>query len=563
MAVKFDAAVSGRAAYAEYSYFFCGSDYVRYCWTDPLGVDPDQTRPIRDGWKNLPEPFATRLDAAITGTGPFDGLALMFRDAAFAVCRWDDAGTVEGVHELAALGLPPPFDQRIDAALEAHGSREGRALLFHDAQFIEYEFGSGTIGDARPTSDLGLPAEFSSPDAAVDGRVSRVGHGYLFVGTKYVRYDWSTSRESFGAVSPGRYPADIAQMNARRGYRSWPGMGGPSTAATGHRFALPVGFIDPHAPGWYRGAVYFDSGSSTVRAADLPALNRVVDAENDLQRHHRDHMPVQWELVGFADPRTYSGLGGNEQLSANRAGSVRRYWGERMPPLPLDGDALDPDRDQVDGLEITISGRGVDPQASGLTGSAETLAFFRRVEVHGAAILHTGTTTRPPAPPATTSSAWEAMIADGLSVPIPDPLSIGPGVEVFETYLRAAPGGDPIGGFRFVGGSVGIGGGFVRQTTWVPGRGSVTSHKLLDFEGVALHAFGKFVQPAGSAQVEVLAPRYLDGTRGHFPYFVWSDAAWITSIEFPDNLDDAIGMLSAGASIGFGHLQLMHTGLVP
>lgn len=80
-----DAAVNGEGAWFGKLYFFKGNQYVRYDWATET-IDQGETS-IASGWK-VPEPFASGIDAAVSGEGPWKGKLYFFKGSSYIRCRW-------------------------------------------------------------------------------------------------------------------------------------------------------------------------------------------------------------------------------------------------------------------------------------------------------------------------------------------------------------------------------------------------------------------------------------------------------------------------------------------
>ncbi len=90
-----DAAVNGEGFYFGKLYFFKGNQYVRYDWVkDTIDQKPSS---IAQGW-DLPEPFASGIDAVVSGEGPFKGKLYFFKGSQYIRCHWGNNMTTDKYH---------------------------------------------------------------------------------------------------------------------------------------------------------------------------------------------------------------------------------------------------------------------------------------------------------------------------------------------------------------------------------------------------------------------------------------------------------------------------------
>lgn len=94
-----DAALEGQGQQLGKLYFFKGDQYVRYDWaTEQIDQAPLS---IAAGW-NLPPPFSSGIDAAVSGEGPFSGKLYFFKGSEYIRCRWDPYGVDGAVTSISA-----------------------------------------------------------------------------------------------------------------------------------------------------------------------------------------------------------------------------------------------------------------------------------------------------------------------------------------------------------------------------------------------------------------------------------------------------------------------------
>jgi hypothetical protein len=105
---------------------------------------------------------------------------------------------------LSAFGFPAPFDSDLEGALRGRGSFGSLLYLFKSGRYLRLVASTmtpdGPNAEAATTAAWGLPASWTSLDAVVPGRGSKINFCYFLRGTEYVRFDWVAN-----AVSPG-YP---------------------------------------------------------------------------------------------------------------------------------------------------------------------------------------------------------------------------------------------------------------------------------------------------------------------------------------------------------------------
>src|SRR5436305_1108682 len=120
------AALEGQKDYAGKAYFFHGDQYVRYDWT--LDRAEDGYPMMLTSW-GLPVLFASGIQAALNGQGPYDGKAYFFKGTKYIRYDWANDQIDGATADLSAWHLPGSFATGFDAALNGQGSYAGKAYL--------------------------------------------------------------------------------------------------------------------------------------------------------------------------------------------------------------------------------------------------------------------------------------------------------------------------------------------------------------------------------------------------------------------------------------------------
>ena len=191
-----DAGLEGMLQFANKGYFFRGNGYVRYDWKLDR-EDFGYPKPI-SLWK-LPQNFASGIDAACNGQGPFLGKAYFFKGNTYARYDWARDEVDEIDRDIAAWKLPASFLSGVDAALTGEGQFSGKTYFFKGDQYVRYDWGSDSTSPPSSIAVWQFPDEFGAGiDAAINGRGPFTGKAYVFRGTEYARYDWSADAPDDG-----------------------------------------------------------------------------------------------------------------------------------------------------------------------------------------------------------------------------------------------------------------------------------------------------------------------------------------------------------------------------
>jgi hypothetical protein len=106
-------------------------------------------------------------------------------------------------HLLGAFGFPWPFDSDLEGALRGRAGFSQFLYLFKDGQYLRLI--ASTLQPDGPdidtaTSDTasswGLPPDWTSFDAVLPGRGSKINFCYFYHDSQYVRFDWGANAAS-------------------------------------------------------------------------------------------------------------------------------------------------------------------------------------------------------------------------------------------------------------------------------------------------------------------------------------------------------------------------------
>lgn len=186
--LRADAALRGAGAYAAYTYVFRGSKYRRM--NSSTGVfDDGGSLPLFAF--HLPEAYHSGVDAALAGAGSYSGKAYFFLGPNYA--RYDWATNEVDLQGTLAVnwGLPEPFASGVDAAVNGAGPYSGKAYFFKGGQYLRYDWATESVdpGYPLPLSAWNLPAAFSG---GIDTAIPATNGTLAFIrGNTLVYYNWS------------------------------------------------------------------------------------------------------------------------------------------------------------------------------------------------------------------------------------------------------------------------------------------------------------------------------------------------------------------------------------
>lgn len=202
----FDKALRGSEQFTDRIWFFRGDSYLRYLEGADREDRVEGPLPIAPNWGDWPVKFSTGIDAALQGTGAYEGKAWFFKGHEYL--RYDIINDrVElGIKPIAGnwRGVSGAFAQGIDAAIHGLGSFFGVCWFFKGGQYLRYNLATDTVeGEPRPI--LGAwggdtwPAAFADGvDFAFYGTGSNAEKIYFFRGDKYILYNLKTDRVEEG-----------------------------------------------------------------------------------------------------------------------------------------------------------------------------------------------------------------------------------------------------------------------------------------------------------------------------------------------------------------------------
>jgi len=206
MCTQIDAAVNFNMDKSDDAFFFAGSKVVRWDLSNNSVCRSAADFDDRSEWNLLPEPFRTKIDAALNLHSDQSRVHLV---SGTAVLEWD-LDAAKPIGEVGALGkttpfdlLPPPFDgvqpvgfnaTRIDSFIDAAVLRKPRTsqvYLFQGSQYLLYDFDTKEVMDG-PT-DLKSWGELPAPfNQKIDAALNRKGTSdqvFLFSGAEFLRWD--------------------------------------------------------------------------------------------------------------------------------------------------------------------------------------------------------------------------------------------------------------------------------------------------------------------------------------------------------------------------------------
>ncbi|TBW28681.1 hemopexin repeat-containing protein [Gramella sp. KN1008] len=158
------------------------------------------------------------IQSAINGQEKFKGFAYLFHNSQYIKYDWNKDQVVPGYPKnLSLWKLPGNFKKGIQAGINGEKGFSGFAYLFRNSEYVKYDWKKDAPVPGYP-KDLTLwkmPGKFSRQiDAALNGRGKYAGFGYLFSGGEYMKYDWTNDRPV-----PG-YPKPISLWNFPDSYNN-------------------------------------------------------------------------------------------------------------------------------------------------------------------------------------------------------------------------------------------------------------------------------------------------------------------------------------------------------
>lgn len=191
-------------------YLFKNKQYIRYDW-DADKVDEGYPADI-SAWRIpsfLLDVTPFKIDAVVNGLGErkvprYFGKTYFFFGSQYVRYDWD-LDQIDYTGFLTEWGLTGNFAAGIDTAINGEGPWLGKLYFFKGDQYVRYDWVSGTI-DQQPISisqGWSLPSPFDSNlDAIVSGEGRWAGKLYFFKGSEYIRCNWGSKPEEYRVEGP-------------------------------------------------------------------------------------------------------------------------------------------------------------------------------------------------------------------------------------------------------------------------------------------------------------------------------------------------------------------------
>ncbi|MDQ4032997.1 MAG: hypothetical protein M3332_12315 [Actinomycetota bacterium] len=269
----FDAALEGVGPYAKYAYFFVGQSYLAYDWTagaDRGGRAVDHgPRPMSE-W-DLPAPFNSGVTGALNGAGPYAGKAYFFRDAQYVEYDWG-TGHGAGPYPMSAWPLPAAYLAGFDDAWSGEGSRAAYGYFLRELDYVRYRWSSNTLsaGYPKPFAERRVQGIVGGVDGCVNGRERYQGKAYFFLGDHYSRLSWDSLFGDSSLLAVARNWPGLAELAAvepaRRLAIGWIGIALARLAALGNTWPA----LDPVLGDALR--THFHITNSATAAQHLPTV---------------------------------------------------------------------------------------------------------------------------------------------------------------------------------------------------------------------------------------------------------------------------------------------------
>ena len=146
----------------------------------------------------------TRIDGSLPDPGDNSTSGLVFAGGWGVTYDWalDRAAPAGQPRRLGALGFPAPYDGDLEGMLRGRAAFGQFLYLFKGGRYLRLDAATMVpTGPGTATAEVwGLPADWTSFDAVLPGRGSKIDFCYFIRGPRYIRFDWTLDR-----VSPG-YP---------------------------------------------------------------------------------------------------------------------------------------------------------------------------------------------------------------------------------------------------------------------------------------------------------------------------------------------------------------------
>ena len=150
---------------------------------------------------------SVRVDGSFPDPGDSSTKGLVFAGGWGVEYDWalDRATARNQPRRLSAIGFPAPYDSNLEGALRGRGAFSAFLYLFRNGRYLRLQAATMTPdGPDAPTAPAWeLPVDWTTFDAVLPGRGSKINFCYFFRGAQNVRFDWTPNH-----VSPG-YPKFI------------------------------------------------------------------------------------------------------------------------------------------------------------------------------------------------------------------------------------------------------------------------------------------------------------------------------------------------------------------
>jgi hypothetical protein len=151
-----DAALNGKEAFSEKAYFFKEGGYMRYNWTPPALETPVPL--FLSSW-NLPGTFVEGVNAAFNGKFSRRGKVYFFKENQYVRYNWNDTIDMGYPRPISnMIGIPAEFASGIDAAVDGDGPYSDYGYMFQADRYLRFDWnstGGEPHGDGPPVAIQG------------------------------------------------------------------------------------------------------------------------------------------------------------------------------------------------------------------------------------------------------------------------------------------------------------------------------------------------------------------------------------------------------------------------
>ena len=147
---------------------------------------------------------SVRIDGSLPDPGDNSTKGLVLSGGWAVEYNWDfDRATpINHPRRLSSIGFPAPYNSDLEGLLRGRAAFSAFLYLFRNGRYLRLQAATLTPdGPDAPTAGAwGLPSHWTSFDAVLPGRGTKINFCYFFRGSEYVRFDWTANK-----MSPG-YP---------------------------------------------------------------------------------------------------------------------------------------------------------------------------------------------------------------------------------------------------------------------------------------------------------------------------------------------------------------------